>query len=151
MKRIAGAACCAGIVASVQATVKYGAAIFHDTRRITNKRMERGAERFDVAVVLVKYEVFRCEYGLAAHIIGIHPLPAAGQRAAVEYHVDAIVGGIAEYIFIQAHGLLLVAAEEVYFNCFDANVFKPLHLLFSYYRSVHKAGRSLYYVVPVAA
>lgn len=113
--------------------------------------MECGAERFYVAVVLVKYKVFRRKYGLTAYIVGIHALPASRQCATVKYYVNAVVGRIAQYVFVQAHCLLLIAAEEVNLDCFDAYVLEPFHLLLSYYRTVHKSGGSLYYVVPMAA
>ena len=39
----------------------------------------------------------------------------------------AVVVGIGKNIFVQLHGLLLVAAEEIDFDTLDTIVFQPFH------------------------
>ena len=77
-------------------------------------------------------EVFRCENGFAAHVVGVHALPAPGKGAAVEDNIDSVVCGIAENVFVEAHCFLLVTAEEIDLDALHAVVFQPLHLFFTH-------------------
>ncbi len=108
-------------------------------------------ESFHIAENLLEYKVFRCENGFAAHVVGVHALPASGKGATVEDNVDSVVCGIAENVLVEAHCFLLVTAEEVDLDALHAVVFQPLHLFFTYDGAVHLVGGALHDVVPVAA
>ena len=65
----------------------------------------------------------------------------------MEYNGKSVVVGIAEYVLIEAHRLLLVAAEEVDFYSCNAYLLEPFHLTLAGYRVVHYSARTLWSVV----
>ena len=65
----------------------------------------------------------------------------------MENHLQAVVVGIGEDIFIKAHRLLLVAAEEVDLYSADSYLLEPFHLLASCHRVAHYVAWSLWRVV----
>ena len=122
----------------------------HRTHGIADKRMQTGIKRLRIAGTLSEVQVLRCQHRLGSHEVRIHPLPAPGQRTAVEDHLDAEVIGVGQDILIQLHHLLLVAAEEVHLDAQDAVLLHPCHLLPSRSRLIHLAARSLRGIVPRA-
>ena len=126
------------------------AAEIHRSHGIADKRMQTGIKRLRIAGTLSEVQVLRCQHRLGSHEVRIHPLPAPGQRTAVEDHLDAEVIGVGQDILIQLHHLLLVAAEEVHLDAQDAVLLHPCHLLPSRSRLIHLAARSLRGIVPRA-
>ena len=84
--------------------------------------MQGGVVGFLIAESLAEHEVFRCKHRLAACVVGVEAFPSARHCAAVEYDIDAVVVCVAEDVFIEAHGFLLVAAEEVDLYTFYSEV-----------------------------
>ncbi len=76
-KNVGGDTGRAAVVPPVHALVEEGAAELHTSHGVANKGMKRGIECFVVAEMLVENHILGCQHGLAAHIIGIHALPAA--------------------------------------------------------------------------
>ena len=137
-------------VRRVHIPVEEGAAVLHTAHRVAAEGMEGGAQGLDVAVVLVEDEVLRGPHGLRSNVIGVHPLPAARQGAAVENHHQAVVGGIGQYVLVVAEGLLLVAGEEVHLYALDPYAAEPLHLLLAGDGLAHNVDGALLDVVPPA-
>lgn len=73
-------------------------------------------KRLVITEMLAKYQILGSQHRLAAYVIGIHPFPAARQGTAVEDNHQTVVVGIAQNLLVQTQGLLLVTAEEVYFD-----------------------------------
>ena len=122
----------------------------HRSHGIADERMQTGIKRLRITGTLSEVQVLRCQHRLGSHEVRIHPLPAPGQRTAVEDHLDAEVIGVGQDILIQLHHLLLVAAEEVHLDAQDAVLLHPCHLLPSRSRLIHLAARSLRGIVPRA-
>ena len=59
----------------------------------------------------------------------------------------AVAVGIEEYVLIQFHGFLLVAAEEVYLDAPDADALQPCHLAVAGYAGAQTVARCLRRVV----
>ena len=78
--------------------------------------MQAGIKRLSITSTLSEVEVLRSQHSLGSHEVRIHPLPATGQRTAVEDHLNAEVIGVGKNILIELHHLLLVAAEEVHLD-----------------------------------
>ena len=104
-------------------------------------------EAFLTGVIVGEIYVLAGECSLGAYIVGIHALPAAGQRATVENALDAVVVGIAEDIFIESHRLLLVATEEVDLDSFNPDTLHPRHVLLAFDGVIHHASRSLWSII----
>ena len=110
-----------------------------------------GILRLVVAVVLAEVEVFAGKHSLCSYKVRIHTLPTSRQRTAMEYDHQPVVVSIRKYVFIQAHCLLLVAAEEIHLYAFHSYLSEPSHLTLSHDSIIHEIYRSLLNVVPVAA
>ena len=63
----------------------------------------------------------------------------------------SIIIRIAQDGFVQTHGFLLVTSEEVYFDSFYSYIMQPFPFLFTDNGIVHIIGRTLHYIIPVAA
>ena len=139
------------IVRAVVAFVEECPAELHAAHGVANEGMEAGVEGLEVVEMLVEHEVFGGEHRFAADIVGVHPLPAAREGATVEDNHQAVVVGIAEDGFVEAHGLLFVSAKEIHLDTLHADFFQPFHFLFTHDGIVHAVRRALYDVVPIAA
>ena len=47
----------------------------------------------------------------------------------MEYHKDTVIVGIGEYVVVEAHCLLFVAAEEIDLYTADAVLLHPFHIV----------------------
>ena len=111
--------------------------------------MQAGIISLHVIEVLIKYQVLRSQYRLTAHIVRIHAFPAAWDGTAMEDYHQAVFVGISQNIFIQAHHLLLVTAEEVYLQALHTALLQPFHLFLAGYRIAHALLGILRCIVPV--
>ena len=99
---------------------------------------------------LAEIDIFAGQHCLRGNIVGIHHLPAAWHRAAVEDNLQTVAVGIEEYVLIELHGLLLVTAEEVDLDALHANLLQPRHLLVAGNGCRHAVAWCLWGVVLVA-
>ena len=111
--------------------------------------MQTGVVSLHIIEVLVEYQVFRSKYRLTAHIVGIHAFPAARNRTAMEDYHQAVFISIGQDVFVQAHHLLLVTAEEIYLQALHAALLQPFHLFLAGYRVAHALLGILGCIVPV--
>ena len=111
--------------------------------------MQTGVISLHIIKMLVEYQVFRSQYCLTAHIVGIHAFPAARDGTAMEDYHQAVFVGISQNIFIQAHHLLLVTAEEVHLQALHTALLQPFHLFLAGYRIAHTLLGILRCIVPV--
>ena len=116
------------VVRTVVTLVQQRTAKLHTADGIADKRMQAGIISLHIIEVLVEYQVFRSQYSLTAHIVRIHAFPAAWDGTAMEDYHQAVFVGISQNIFIQAHHLLLVTAEEVHLQALHAALLQPFHL-----------------------
>ena len=112
--------------------------------------MYTGVTCLGIAGALSEMQVLTGKHGLGGHIVGIHPLPATGQRTAVENHLQTEVIGIGENILVELHHGLFVTAEEVHLDTEDAVLLHPGHLLTTRTALVHLVLRTLRSIVPGA-
>ena len=138
------------IVAAVQTLVQKHTAKLHASHSIADERVQRGIERLVVTEVLAKYQILGSQHRLTAYVIGIHPFPAAGQSAAMEDNHQTVVVGIAQNLFVQTQGLLLVTAEKVDLDAFHSQALHPAHLFFADDGIIHFVDGALLDVVPIA-
>ena len=129
LKDVRGAANSSAIVAAVQTLVQEHTAKLHASHSIADERVQRGIEGLVITEMLAKYQILGSQHRLAAYVIGIHPFPAARQGTAVEDNHQTVVVGIAQNLLVQTQGLLLVTAEEVYFDTLHTQTLQPAHLL----------------------
>ena len=151
MEYISGLAYASAVIVAVEAFVEECATKLHATDGVADKWMQTGIKCFFIAKMLLENQVFRCEHGFASYIIRIHTLPSPRKGTAVENDHQSIIIRIAQDGFVQTHGFLLVTSEEVYFDSFYSYIMQPFHFLFTDNGIVHVIGRTLYYIIPVAA
>ena len=65
----------------------------------------------------------------------------------MEYNLQAVFIGIAQYLFIKLHRLLLVTAKEINLNTFHANLLHPFHITLAGYAVIHHTVWTLWSVV----
>ncbi len=140
-----------GVVAAVERATQETASELHAAYRVAQEGMERGVPGLHVAEVLVEVQVLAGQHRLAAHVVGVHALPATGQGATVEDDHQPVVVGIGEYLLVETHGLLLVAAEEVHLDALHADTLHPAHGLLAQDGVTHHVDGTLLDVVPPAA
>ena len=68
----------------------------------------------------------------------------------MQYHLNAIVAGIAEYVLIYLHHQLLVAAKVVHLDSAYAGIAQPSHFGTASRRAVHLVVGTAFAAVPVA-
>ena len=112
--------------------------------------MNAAIEGLGITGTLSEVQVLGGQHSLGGYVVGIHALPAAGQRTSVEDDLYAEIVGIGQDILIELHHGLLVASEEVDLDAQDAVLLHPRHLLATCCRLVHLASRTLRSIVPVA-
>ena len=149
LKDVRGAANSSTIVAAVQTLVQEHTAKLHASHSIADERVQRGIEGLVITEMLAKYQILGSQHRLAAYVIGIHPFPAARQGTAVEDNHQTVVVGIAQNLLVQTQGLLLVTAEEVYFDTLHTQTLQPAHLLLAGNGVIHPVDGTLLYIVPV--
>ena len=111
--------------------------------------MQTSIKSLFIAEMLVEYHILGCQYGFTTYIIRIHAFPSARNRTTVEDHHQAVIVGITQYIFIQAHRLLLVATKEIDFDTFYSETLQPFHLAFADNGVVHVINRPLLNIIPI--
>ena len=138
------------VVRRVIDLVQGAAAEVHRRHRIPDERVQAGVEGLRIVPNLREMQVFARQDCLGRGEVRVHPLPAAGQRAAMENHNQAEVVGIGQDVLVELHRLLLVGAEEVHLDAPDADALHPLHLPPAGNAPVHDVPRPLRRIVPVA-
>ena len=122
----------------------------HAAHRVADERVQSGVESLRIAGTLREIHVLAGQHSLGRHEIGIHTLPTARQRATMVNHQKPVVVRVAQDIFIQLHGLLLVAADKVHLDAAYARIAHPRHLAAAHRGAVHPPARALRRVVPMA-
>ena len=69
----------------------------------------------------------------------------------MEDNHQTVIVGIAQDGFIQAHGFLFVASEEVHLDTLYTQLVHPAHHFLALNRVVHFMNRSLLDIIPIAA
>ena len=67
----------------------------------------------------------------------------------MEDNHQTVVVGIAQNLFVQTQGLLLVTTEKVYLDTLHAPALQPAHLLLAGNGVIHPVDGTLLYIVPV--
>ena len=107
-------------------------------------------ESLGLGVLLGEVDVLAGQGCLARHVVGVHALPSSRDGASVEYHLQAVAVGVAQDVFVESHGLLLVASEEVDLDAHHADALEPFHLALAGNGRVHAIARTLRCVVAIA-
>ena len=148
-KHVARLALVASVVALAVAFVQSAASEFHCCYRVAQHRMDSAESGLDVVLVLTEVEVLACTHCLRRYEVWEHSFPAAWQSASVEDDHQPVLVGVGKDVFVELHGLLLVASHEVNLQSLDASLLQPFHLLAALNDSVQFVFRSLRRVVPI--
>ena len=150
LEDVGGIAAVTALVVAAQEAVHDGAAPVHRADGIAAEGVHRQFESLAAGVTLAEVDVLAGQYGLGSYVVGIHHLPAAGDGATVEDALYAVAVGVEEYVFVELHRRLLVAAEEVDLDALHAYRLHPRHLAVAGHGGRHTVAGRLRGVVLVA-
>ncbi len=141
LEHVRRVAAVARAVVARQVAVHDGASPVHGCHGVAAERVHCQLETFALGVVLLEEDVLRCKHGLARHVVREHALPTARQCATVEDHLQPVVVGVAQYVLVELHDVLLVTPEEVYLYAFYSDRLHPSHLSLTGDGGVHAVAR----------